>query len=206
MSPAREGALKKSLDLLARLHRPKDAMYGNAWRKRGEVLSIFCNIARKYDRLVVGLSPAEGPSEIESIADTAADLCIYAGKYLTWLAEVHPDAFDQIPPAPPSARCRADLGTPALDEVFQSLLQWEEGREEPGTLDECWADVIRSFEDLERCLMALAAGGHELPTTRVSLAWNLVRGSAWLFVRIGRNWPSQIEAIERAVRAAGTPL
>ena len=38
-----------------RLHRAKDAAYRDAWKRRGEVISILANIARKADRLEYGL-------------------------------------------------------------------------------------------------------------------------------------------------------
>src|SRR3954452_18696688 len=93
-----------ALDLLGRLHAHKNAGYGDAWRKRGELLSIFTNLARKYDRLVVALD--EGVrSDDEGLLDTAGDLCVYAGKYLTWLAEQHPDGFDAVTRGATSAQC-----------------------------------------------------------------------------------------------------
>src|SRR2546423_5231405 len=84
---------REILRLLERLHRHKDAAYGDAWRKRGEVIAIFANMARKYDRLVVAFSEQRAAAT-EPLADTVADLCVYAGKYLTWLADEHPDELD----------------------------------------------------------------------------------------------------------------
>lgn len=87
--------------VLSILHSKKSAIYGNAWRKRGEVLSIFCNIARKYDRLEMAVVTGEFDRaldgsldrSVEPIIDTLADLAIYALKYLTFLAEASPGAF-----------------------------------------------------------------------------------------------------------------
>ena len=73
----------------------KDPKYKDAWRKRGELVGIFCNIARKYDRLVVAQGEAD-PDKTEARADTAADLCVYAVKYVTWLVEHDPDAAEAI--------------------------------------------------------------------------------------------------------------
>jgi hypothetical protein len=82
----------EALALLARLHAHKNRGYGDAWRKRGELLSIFTNLARKYDRLVIALDQGRRSSD-ERLLDTAGDLCVYAVKYLTWLAAEHPESI-----------------------------------------------------------------------------------------------------------------
>src|SRR5260370_18339384 len=56
-------------EAVARLHRAKDAVYRDAWKRRGEVISILANIARKVDRLEYGLDGApatagESPPDI----------------------------------------------------------------------------------------------------------------------------------------------
>jgi thymidylate synthase len=68
------------------LHRDKDRAYGGAWKRRGELVSILPNIARKVDRLdtlVVTASQMTG----ETALDTAIDLLVYAEKYCLFLAE-----------------------------------------------------------------------------------------------------------------------
>lgn len=63
-------------EAVARLHRAKNAAYRDAWKRRGEVISILANIARKVDRLEYGLDDA--PATVgESWLDTAerADRC-----------------------------------------------------------------------------------------------------------------------------------
>lgn len=62
------------------LHDEKHQAYGDSWKRRGEMLGIMANIARKVDRL--------GGSETadETSADTALDLMIYLAKYRAWLA------------------------------------------------------------------------------------------------------------------------
>ena len=64
-----------------KLHAEKDAAYGPSWCKRGEMLSILPNIARKVDRL-------EGRAETgdETQLDTAIDLFVYMVKYDLWKA------------------------------------------------------------------------------------------------------------------------
>src|SRR5687768_3464249 len=115
--------------LLIRLHRMKDAAYGNAWRKRGEILGIFSNIARKYDRLVIAMSEPE-PAAVESLADTAGDLCVYAGKYVTWLAELHPDGFHEGSPIA-ATDAAANRGPGAFDYVLNTIA--DDGRAAPTT-------------------------------------------------------------------------
>lgn len=62
-------------------HNEKHAAYGDSWKRRGEMLGIMANIARKIDRL--------GGSETsdETSADTAMDLFVYLCKYRVWLDE-----------------------------------------------------------------------------------------------------------------------
>lgn len=63
------------------LHREKDAAYGDSWKKRGELVSILANIARKADRL------GGAETSDETSADTAMDFMIYLAKYLLWLED-----------------------------------------------------------------------------------------------------------------------
>ncbi|MGB6165799.1 MAG: hypothetical protein WCF33_14115 [Pseudonocardiaceae bacterium] len=76
----------KFRDAVRQLHRRKDAAYRDAWKKRGEALSIFANIARKVDRLEYVLDGAPATPD-ELLFDTAVDLLIYALKYQTYLAD-----------------------------------------------------------------------------------------------------------------------
>lgn len=67
---------------VSNLHAEKHEAYGHSWCKRGEMLGIMANLARKVDRL--GVSGAGDTS-----ADTAIDLLVYLVKYRLWL--VHPE-------------------------------------------------------------------------------------------------------------------
>lgn len=69
------------LTSLCALHLEKEAAYGGSWKKRGEMLGIMANIARKIDRL------EGGETADETSADTAGDLLVYLAKYHTWLYE-----------------------------------------------------------------------------------------------------------------------
>ncbi len=83
------------------LHAKKSAKYGNSWRKRGELISIFSNITRKYDRLenaialgeIENLAARAEVTSVEPVLDTVADLVVYTLKYLTFLAEQQDHAF-----------------------------------------------------------------------------------------------------------------
>ena len=66
-------------EYVADLHAKKHAGYGDSWKKRGELLSILPNIARKVDRL------QQPGDDVETKADTAIDLLVYLLKYRWWL-------------------------------------------------------------------------------------------------------------------------
>jgi hypothetical protein len=83
MSITSEEELRQAVQ---RLHRTKDAAYRDAWKKRGEVMSIMANIARKVDRLEYAVAGAPAAAD-ESLLDTAVDLLIYTLKYQTYLAD-----------------------------------------------------------------------------------------------------------------------
>ena len=83
------------LDAVRRLHRAKDAAYRDAWKRRGEVLSILANIARKVDRLEYGMAGAPVTAD-ESGVDTAVDLLVYCLKYQAYLADLDPEAAARL--------------------------------------------------------------------------------------------------------------
>lgn len=60
------------------LHRDKNAAYGDSWSRRGEVLGIMANIARKVDRL----GKTGGG---DTALDTAIDLLVYLVKYRVYI-------------------------------------------------------------------------------------------------------------------------
>lgn len=68
------------VEYASQLHAEKHAVYGDSWKRRGEILGIQANIARKVDRLGV---PGAGDTDL----DTAVDLLVYVVKYLCWLAQ-----------------------------------------------------------------------------------------------------------------------
>lgn len=197
--------LNRVLRLLTRLHRVKDRVYRDAWRKRGEVVGVFANIARKYDRLEIGIGEADD-STLETLGDTTGDLCIYAGKYLTWLAETHPEAFESHRGISQALEYTAMLGPEALERVFAGLSAWEQstGQIPPAAVEEAWDRVRKAFSQLEQGLLAQAEIRSEEGRSlgwgeKVSLAWALTDGSAWLLVRLDQRNAVHIESVLREV-------
>jgi hypothetical protein len=125
------------------LHRDKSGAYGNAWKKRGEVISVLANLARKVDRLAAG-----GITRDENVLDTAVDLLVYAIKYQTFLADLDPAVaaalFDPAVTAPYSD------GTAGFEALWATLPAEavEVGYDTP--LDEAVARVEAAFAGLER--------------------------------------------------------
>ena len=79
--PIEDGDVSEFLRAVFRLHREKHVAYGDSWKRRGEMLGIMANIARKIDRLG-GAETAD-----ETAADTAIDLMVYLAKYRVWLSD-----------------------------------------------------------------------------------------------------------------------
>jgi hypothetical protein len=198
--PGRE--LEEVFAVLDRLHRPKDRAYGDAWRKRGEILGIFVNIARKFDRLSVALTELANPGT-ESLGDTVADLTVYAGKYVTWLAEMHPEAFDAVGLSRPAASCASKVGPDSLTEVFALVAAGEAlPSTVPMDVPAAASEVSAAFEEMEGALTAQADGASALPAgEKLSMALRLTWSSGWLLVRLAQQDPSIWEELQRTVAA-----
>jgi hypothetical protein len=164
------------LGLLSRLHERKNAGYGNAWRKRGELLSIYTNLARKYDRLIVALDEGNQSTD-ERILDTAGDLCVYAAKYLTWLAEQHPIEFNSASSVD-AKDCADDGSSDSLDRVLAAVHM-----SRSGDVSTAWNELKISFEALDQGLIAQSEGEPALAWERkVDLAWEIAGCSAGLLL------------------------
>ncbi|HET7121153.1 MAG TPA: hypothetical protein VFI17_07875 [Solirubrobacterales bacterium] len=187
----------EALDLLARLHSHKNAGYGDAWRKRGELLSIFTNLARKYDRLVVALDRGVDAADERNL-DTAGDLCVYAAKYITWLAERSPGDFDAVS-VPSAGDCADRGGTAAVNAVLSAI-------EVPvGNVAQSWAAVKAAFEPLEAGLIAQGDGadGRLSWQRKIELAWDLAGASAALLLALGAEDPGAVESWRTEIEAMG---
>lgn len=80
--PKRTKQLDSFAAEVSALHIQKNRAYGSSWKRRGELVSILANIARKIDRLDSGVATSD-----ESQVDTAIDLWVYLLKYREWLQE-----------------------------------------------------------------------------------------------------------------------
>lgn len=195
--------LRDIIELLERLHRHKDAAYGDAWRKRGEVIAIFANMARKYDRLLVGFDEHR-PAATEPLGDTVADLCVYAGKYLTWIAEEHPADLDAAGlPVPDAGVIAARVGPDALRAVLAAVPVAVGQLAQSGPV---WARVRETFDALEAGLMAQATPGAPPDqlldfTTKSRLAWALTVDSAILLACLERDDPATLARLRDEVTA-----
>lgn len=131
------------------LHNEKNAAYGDSWCKRGEMLGIMANIARKVDRLESGKSTSD-----ETQLDTATDLFVYCAKYLAWIKN---DGVPDVDMANTELRAAADLGAGCTLNV-----------------DETLASIPGAFAALE---MAVVHDGKREPIIEdlMEFAWSLVR-------------------------------
>jgi thymidylate synthase len=72
---------------LSALHYKKSLVYKDSWKKHGEVLGVFANITRKYDRIEAIIAGGVKTTSDQSLLDTVGELAVYYSKYLTYLAE-----------------------------------------------------------------------------------------------------------------------
>lgn len=187
-----------AIELLISLHAHKTVGYGDAWRKRGELLSIFTNLARKYDRLVVALDQGVR-SRDERLTDTAGDLCVYAGKYLTWLAEEHPEAYDNVASRVRSADCADSRGPEALARVLRAL-----DVDARGGVDACWRRLKAAFDPLDAGLVAQAEGHAALSWQRkVELAWAIAIAAVSVVVALADDEPADWTAWRAEIERLG---
>jgi hypothetical protein len=161
-------------EAVSRLHKVKDAAYRNAWKRRGETISIIANIARKVDRLEYAVDGAPSTQD-ESLLDTVVDLLVYAIKYQTFLADQDEavasalfGGMEKLPPYSDGAEGFELLMAQA------DLTQLEEPQSE--SLAEATHDVLLAFTEIEAAVgepLASAAG-------RLKLAQALVAATTCL--------------------------
>lgn len=155
---------------LTRLHEFKDRSYKDAWRLRGELIGIFSNIARKYDRLQVAQDEVD-PDEVEPRADTSADLCIYSVKYVTWLIEHDPGAAAAIAGAD-SELWSGTLGHAAVAPALERLAAYRPVL--PASLPAGFHAVAQPFGELEELLVEQHG---TTAAAKTALAWQLAGAS-----------------------------
>jgi len=151
------------------LHSEKNAAYRDAWKKRGELISVIANIARKVDRLENTLAGAADTRD-ESLLDTAVDLLVYSLKYQTFLADadalVAGRLFKQSGLTPPYSD-----GVPAFEHLLTRTDLTALGSPR-FTIQESGATVVRELDALSRCFSGVSASTPA--TTRLEHAQALV--------------------------------
>jgi hypothetical protein len=143
-------------EAVRRLHRAKDAAYRDAWKRRGEAISILANIARNVDRLEYGLDGAPATAG-ESCLDTAADLLVYCLKYQAYLADLDPEAAARLFGGSGVRPPRSD-GPPGF-EVLLSQADLGPVAVASQPADEAAECVVSRFGNLEACF-------HEVTSTQ----------------------------------------
>jgi thymidylate synthase len=146
---------------LCKLHLEKHEAYGDSWKRRGEMLGIMANIARKIDRL----GGAETSDETQ--ADTAGDLLVYLAKAMTWYMD-HASVKGQ----PLNAGASDD---PALaNEIILDLDRKYTGGL-PWDLDLAAASLREQFTKLEAAVMANDPERYRIVTAMLPTAYELAR-------------------------------
>jgi hypothetical protein len=166
------------------LHQAKDAAYRDAWKRRGEVISILANIARKADRLEYGLGGAP-PAWDESWLDTAVDLLVYCLKYQTYLADLDTGVARQLFGASTACQPFSD-GTAGFDLL---LLRAVPQTLEAGGLPvpQAAAQVVSRFGDLEGCFRGLS--GTQSAGVRLGRVQALTDAALCLIAALKREHP-----------------
>ena len=149
---------------IKRLHAEKDRAYGAAWKRRGELVSILPNIARKADRLETMMATGATLAG-ETALDTVVDLLVYALKYRLWLAER----------LAPGALLSPGAATPLSDHDanFDAILDDVDLAPTGRGLDTVVEDIVAAFQ---RCWQRAEAGA--APAEKLELARELARHAA----------------------------
>lgn len=134
------------------LHNEKDAAYGDSWCRRGEMLGIMANIARKVDRL------GSLDTRDETSVDTAMDLFVYLAKYRAWIDGEGRDCANAL------------MRTVDQQSAIEDPESSTEGRQ-----DWLEATLREQFEQLEQCVMNKDIIGREVViASMLANAWDLV--------------------------------
>lgn len=171
--------------VVAGLHRRKDATYGDAWKRRGEQISVMANIARKVDRLKIVAVTQESTVD-ESIVDTVVDLYVYALKYLTFLADADPAVLPDVLLARTDGTLWSD-GTDGVDRLLAAadLTVLDTGVHQ--SIKNLVATADHTFADLERCFTA--DGGLAPAHRRAQLANDLADAAVRIIAALRTGLP-----------------
>ncbi|MES3106887.1 thymidylate synthase [Sphingomonas aurantiaca] len=171
------------IEAMKRLHSVKDRAYGGAWKRRGELVSILPNIARKVDRLeVVVREPAA--MDAETLLDTGVDLLVYVCKYCLFIAEA----------LPPGCLLTIDAPTPLTDHernveaMLDRVSLLPDGRSIEGGV----AAAARSFE---KCWRAAEAGAPA--AEKLQLGLDLLTDSSEFVALVAMSDGAAVDAMVR---------
>lgn len=139
------------------LHAEKHEAYGDSWKRRGEMLGIMANIARKVDRL--------GGSETadESSVDTAIDLMVYLAKYRVWLDDFRMGVK------------RSDGVDAPNDLMADTETRWLHGSSPRPPVADLEAALRSNFDALEKLVMTQEPRRYELVEEMLDDAYVLAR-------------------------------
>jgi thymidylate synthase len=147
-------------EIISMLHRKKSAVYGDSWKKHGEIISIFANISRKFDRLEVVLNGKKATND-ETVYDTIADLAVYSIKYITFLSE----NYDYCLPEFLSRYSEnGRKGVPAKCREFEEIMTIlrnyynSHDSEYPKDRTGCWLLIENNYSKLEKILTKSGSG------------------------------------------------
>ena len=178
-------------EAVRRLHRQKDATYRNAWKKRGEVLSVLANLARKVDRLEAVLEGAPTTRD-ESLMDTAVDLLVYCLKYQTYLADLDATAAHALFGARADAVASPYSDGPAGFEHLLARLDLGGLEHADRTVRTAAARTIACFGDLEACFDGLTTPRSAV--ARLARAQALAASAVALLGTLNQQAPAQVRA------------
>jgi thymidylate synthase len=176
--------------LLKELHRRKDAAYGDAWKKRGELAGVLANVARKVDRIEQYRSRRVELAD-ESIFDTALDLFVYLTKYRLFLLDQVSGTTGLLPEGAPQPYSDHVSNFDALvDRIYVPLA------------------IERPSSDLEGRIIAefnqffeMASATAMVPAMRLERVTALADLALSFVVRLAEDRPDFVLALARAVKS-----
>lgn len=149
-------------EFVLNLHREKNAVYGDSWKRRGEQIGIMANIARKVDRLAVAGAG-------DSAADTVIDLLVYLAKYRLWLTEYQgANLGTDIRGDSNHSRLTVDV-----EPVERLLKKYFEMNDPRNALEEVPAYLSSFFNDLEY-LVTTYQDGDKAVSSKVSIIHDMM--------------------------------
>lgn len=202
--------LNELISLVTTLHAGKTLAYGDSWKRRGELIGIMANIARKVDRLQIVATSVIGQDSDESALDTAVDLLVYSVKYSTYLM----DTGEIATPGPLRDLAAGPFsdGLDGFDWVLRDLVTSKEQSWAPAhtcvpRVQEAVTHVQEAYDALEAKVRATRAGGPNkaelvgaLSRRALQLVLAIVDAAPESYERLGRSLRGGVETVSRAER------